>query len=130
MPCGILKLEGYKLDTFPELQRQGLELITRKGLRLRALRRDRIRSGDSLWYFPAAGFDDLLVLRPDGDYWKFVDMRHFSPQRYGFISRRLGIFSAWNKRCWLAKMDRLIRYDNHADLIKMRGVKREIVYIH
>jgi hypothetical protein len=131
MPGGILKLEGFKLDTFPEIQMSGLEIYTRKGLHLAPLKYERTRSCDSLWYFPAAGCSTLLTLRPDGDYWQLLDVAeaHILQERYNSILRRLRGFAAWNDRFWVARLNYLLWDWNHAALIKMKGVKREIVYI-
>jgi hypothetical protein len=137
---GILKAEGFKLDSFRETQERGPYAKTRKGLCVRPSQNES-RPDDSLWYFPAAGSSALIVLRPDGDYFKFIDVAdldHAYRPPYGWafseISHRLrdvaaSLFSAWSKRCWAAKMSRLLWDGNHADLIKMSGVKREIVYI-
>jgi hypothetical protein len=142
MPGGILKLEGFKLDIFRGIQERGDYTNTRKGLLLHPSRYES-RSDDSLWYFPAAGFDVLIVLRPNSDYFRFIDVLDLVAdvgvdyRTYGDtsdISRQLKDFatsflSTWSKRCWVAKMVRLVQTKNHADLIKMKGVKGEIVYI-
>ena len=73
MPGGILKLEGFKLDILTGMQERGDYKNTRKGLLLRPSRYES-RSDDSLWYFPAAGFDVLIVLRPNSYYFRFIDV--------------------------------------------------------
>ena len=134
---GILKLEGFKLDIFGEPQERGQYRKTRKGLRLRH-NRNELRQYDSLWYFPAAGFGVLIVLRPNGGYFKFIGVADlilsYSPPYGWTCSYQLkdvapSLFAAWSKRYWAAKMNRLMWERNHADLIKFRGVKREVVYI-
>ena len=135
---GILKLEGFKLDVFGEPQERGQYRKTRKGLRLLHNRND-LRQYDSLWYFPAAGFGVPIVLRPNGGYFKFIgvaDLILSYPRLHGCTCGyqqkdvATSLFAAGSNACWATKMNCLLWDMNHAGLIKMKGVKREIVYIH
>jgi hypothetical protein len=130
MPGGILKLEGFKFDDVGEMHERQYLTHTRKGLILHG---NEARQYDSLWYFPAAGFGVMIVLRPNGDYFKFIRVADFFrpyPQPWIATSPFAKMSKRYWDHFWAAKMSRLLWDGNHADLIKFWGVKREIVYIH
>jgi hypothetical protein len=130
MPGGILKLEGFKFDDVGEMHERQYLTHTRKGLILHG---NEARQYDSLWYFPAAGFGVMIVLRPNGDYFKFIRVADFFrsyPQPWIATSPFAKMSKRYWDHFWAAKMSRLLWDGNHADLIKFWGVSREIVYIH
>ena len=140
MPGGILKLEGFLLDTFGDVKAfeniwGDKELKIRKGILVTTPLGITIRPEDGIWYFPAAGPTFILILRPNNGRWTLLA---WATLCYVFYYRSLYILRLLKdaasllvslpiRRNWAAKI--YFRLRDHNALIKMSGVKREVVYI-
>lgn len=122
LPGDILRLVGIKIDCLGGMEKpwtpgkkKGTK--TSKGLYILWWPDDKIQPSDCLWYLPAAGYRNLLVLRRKSDNWLFLSVAclHTTEKE---------------NKCWATYIVDLIMGDDFAGLLEREGLITEVIEIH